>query len=413
MPVYRLGLDPEVAIVSKKTGKGRSAHTFMGDGIKKFVFYSDSEEYEEGLTGSEVQRDGAAIEHRSVVDSACRDNIIPYFAEALRQTHLKVRDWRKSHFQLSTTPLFELDTKSLEAPPEDVLEFGCRPDYDAYKLDVKDPSIPEGDKRRYTGGHVHASSMGARGDIKEQAALAILYDYFVAMPMVAMLGDKFADGEAERRNFYGQPGSFRYDDKLDKIEFRTLSGRLQLHPTVMGWVLGMVKSIGGAYSTYQPALMELTKEISAQEIYEIIQNHDYRTAETLIPKVFKLMPNYDPTDKYALTNTLGGGGSGTLNPYFFERSMEVFVEARKEGLLWDDDLEFNWGLYDDYQPTHHKYWGVQTAFAGMCDDDIFPMNKLLPKMWDQDALHGTPIYTHPVNGGAGEWVTDDAPGWLQ
>ncbi len=406
--VTRLGLDPEVAILSKKTGIGRSAHTFI-DKLETYKFYNDKGSAH--VVGSEVERDGAAIEIRSIIPSACRDNIIPYFGEAMRGTSLRLEKELPNH-KLATPSMFSLDKQSLVDPPEDVVEFGCRPDMDAYSLEVKDPSIPEGDVRRYTGGHVHASRMGAEKNVQEQAALAILFDYFVSMPFVALLGDKFAEGEADRRQFYGQAGSFRYDDKLDKIEFRTLSGRLQLHPIIMGWVLGAVKMMAIGIPNFQTFLKELDKSIPIAQIYEIVQNHDYETAESLIDNVFKLHPTYT-VDQGALSNPLSGGGGGTSNPYFYERAMQVFVEGRKEGLLWDDDLIFNWGLYEDYEAKHHSYWGVQTAMVGLCDDDIFPMNKLLPKIWDKDVLQKSTIYTHPLNGGKKKYTQAQAAGWLQ
>ena len=410
--VSRLGLDPEVAIVSKKSGRGRSAHLFI-DKKRKFRF--DYDDGSKGEWGSEVERDGAAIEIRSTISSACRDNIIPYFAEAMRQTSLDLEKWNGGRFKLATSPLFKLDAPSLKNPPEDVLEFGCRPDVDAYILEVKDPSIPEGDRRRYTGGHIHASRAGAAKNIEEQASLAILFDYFIALPMVAILGDKFEKGEAERRQFYGQPGSFRYDDRLDKIEFRTLSGRLQLHPILMGWILGAVKSmISGMQrenGPYKEFLKSISSSVAPELVYDIIMNHDYKAAEVISQSIWQLLPTYRVESK-ALYNKLGGGGGSTSNPYFFERALQVFIEGRKEGLLWDDDLIHNWGLYKDYEPHHHSYWGVHSAMARNCDDDIFPMNKLLPKMWEVNALQKVPIFTHPLNGGDKEYVHPHAAHWL-
>ena len=414
MSVERLGLDPEVAIISHKTGKGRSALMFLKE-KKVFKFWTDNKG--NSIKGSEVERDGAAIEIRSIVPSACRDNIIPYFAEAMRDTSLRLEGWKKGVFKLSTTPLFELDTLSLKDPPEDVLEFGCRPDCDAYTLEIKDPTIPEGDRTRYTGGHIHASTMGIKNNLKQQAALAMLFDYFVVVPMVAILGDKFADGEAQRRKYYGQPGSFRYDNKLDKIEFRTLSGRLQLHPTIMGWCLGMVKSLALApLKNWKPDYIALLKKvmtkIPTELVYETILYHDYETAEQLSNKLFTYLPTYK-VDSGALANRMSGGGKATTNPYFFEQSLAVFIEGRKEGLLWDDDLKFNWGLYKNFEAKHHSYWGVHQAFVGLLDDDIFPFNALLPSMWDKDVLQKEPVWTHPINGGESQYVKPGAAGWLQ
>lgn len=412
--IYRIGLDPEVAIVNKKTGLAASAHRFIKE-KEVYTFYTDGDTAKTyGMKGSEVERDGAAIEVRSIVPSACRDNIIPYVAEALRQTHLKLKKWNKGQYVLSSAPVYELDATSLRNPPEDVLEFGCRPDFYAYSLEVKDPVLPEGDTLRYTGGHIHASSMGAAKNMEEQAALAILFDYFVAMPFVGILGERFAAGEAERRQFYGQPGSFRYDNKLDKIEFRTLSGRLLLHPTLMYWVLGAMKMFvaGVPAGGYKSFLKKISTQIKPADIHEVIMNHDVAGAEELGRRVFKLLPTYRE-DKNSLANPMSGGGAGTKNPYFYEKAFEVFVTGNHQGIGWDDDMVINWGLYDNYEPKHHAYWGIQQAMVGLCDDTIFPYNAVLPEVWDTSVLNETPIYTHPLNGGAKQYVTPGAVGWLQ
>lgn len=414
----RIGLDPEVALVNKNTGAAMSAHKFINE-KETYTFRYDNGGG--GMPGSEAERDGAAVEVRSIVASACRDNIIPYVAEALRQQSLKLEDTFPD-FELSSAPVYVLDKGELKGAPKDVSEFGCRPDMDAYALQVKDPQCPKGDLRRYTGGHIHYSTMGAKQDIEQQAALAILFDYFVAMPMVAILGEKFADGEAERRQFYGQPGSFRYDDGLDKIEFRTLSGRVLLHPTLMYWVLGAMKSMrsatktgyvnGRAMTDYVSFLKEnIIPSIAPDQVHEIVSNHDVESAIRLSLEVFKLMPTYRK-DKNALSNPMSGGGAGTTNPYFFEQSFKVFVEAHEADVFWDDNMQFNWGLYENYEPKHHAYWGIQQAMVGLCDDDIFPMNKVLGKVWPKDIIQSKPIYTHPLNGGAKKYVTPGAAGWL-
>ena len=56
--ISRLGLDPEVAIVSKKTGIGRSAHTFINK-LETYSFSNDTGT--DHVKGSEVERDGAAL----------------------------------------------------------------------------------------------------------------------------------------------------------------------------------------------------------------------------------------------------------------------------------------------------------------------------------------------------------------
>lgn len=418
--VSRLGLDPEVAIVNSDTGEARSAHLFpfVADGIQKFSFSNGHE----SLVGSEVERDGAAVEVRSVVNSACRDNIIPYVAEALRQTQLHMEKEIGDGFVLSSTPGYTLDEISLQDPPADVIEFGCRPDFDAYEMAVKDPSVPEGDRRRWTGGHIHASSFyGAQNNIEQQSALAVAFDYYVGLPMVSILGDKFANLEVDRRQFYGQPGSFRYDDKLNKIEYRSLSGRLLLHPILLSWALGAVKSFNDGLTWSSTGngkggpldfMVRVSNEVVPADIVrEAILTHDVKRAKELVPIIYPTLTNFNPNDG-ALRYSLSGGGGSTMNPYFFFKAWELLTAATEEGLMWDDDMKYNWGLYSDYTPTHHKYWGIHSAMVKGCDDMIFPMNALVDTIVPKDFIQSSPIYTHPLNGGKSSWTTPRAKVWL-
>jgi hypothetical protein len=410
MYVERMGLDPELAIVNNDSGVGRSAHMLLGDHCEQFSFHYDNGDG--NMLGSEVSRDGPGVEVRTLVASACRDNLIPYLGEAIRWTSLKLEKDMENKFKLSSAAKYVLDDESLIDAPPNVSEFGCNPDIDAYSLSEKSPNLNPSDRRRWTGGHIHASPIGL-ADLEQQAALAILYDYFVAMPMVAILGNKFSDGEAERRQVYGQPGSFRYDAKISKIEFRTLSGRLLLHPTILGWCMGMVKSFidGMHYHDPKSFLQDLVKRMPLELVYDTIVKHDVSAAEGLGAEVFKLLPNYK-NDVYCLGNPMGSNGKSTENPYFYERAWDVFVRAQNEGLFWDDDMVFNWGLYEDYEIKHHAYWGIHTAMNGRCDDLIFPMNEILRSVWPKEALVDKPVYTHPTVGGLKKYVSPGAAKWL-
>lgn len=431
----QLGLDPELAVISRKTGLARSAHLFLGDTKEQFTFriepedvdadpYDDEDYDDEEVIGSEVERDGAVVEVRSLAPTACRDNLIPYMAEAMRQTALKLNDWNGGRFKLSSAPAVKLDSVSLVDAPENVTEFGCNPDMDAYALSPKSPVLPKGDRWRYTGGHLHASTVPGARDVKVQSALAILYDYFIGLPMVGILGEQYRDGEVERRKFYGQPGSFRFDDAKHKIEYRTLSGRVMLHPTILAWAMGMLKVISAAYGEHsrwssrddsEQRLVALAKTMAQTvppaTIHEAIMLHDVETARRLTDALFPLLPNYTANDR-DLENRMGGGGFGTTNPYFYHKAAQVFFAGNDEGLMWPDDLVENWGLYEHYKPRHHSYWGIQVAMVGLCDDDIFPFNAVLPRVMPENVLQRSPIYTHPRNGGAMEWVTRGAAAWL-
>lgn len=422
-----LGLDPEFSAFNPKTGKSVSAHHIIGDATlqqweisgnhPEFVGHRDSG----AMNGAELSRDGAAFEVRSKVVSSCRDNIIPYVAEAMRMGWTELQKFNPE-VVFSSAPVFELES---DEGPADIREFGCAPDFNGYTMQTQLPQLDKGDLRRYTGGHIHISYWPwAKNDKKLQSALAILMDVYLGLPFVAMLGEPYREGEAERREFYGKAGSFRYDDAKGKIEYRTLSGRVLLSPFYLGWLLGQVRTVdrafggrriggfadGGAFTRpITDILKDIDTEFNLGEIRRIINEHDVKAAEALYPGLFEFLPNWE-VDETSLSNGDYGGGTAAYHPYAFKRMLDAFVEANHAGVTFRDDMQWNWGFYDDYRPTHHKYWGIHTAFVGGIDDLIFPqrefaMNVVLDK-WHEK----TPYFTHPTVGGNGKFI--GSPGWL-
>ncbi len=419
-----LGLDPEFSIRNKNTGRALSAHHVLGDEVLQQYEVSGDHPGFTGfrtsghMNGAEIGRDGAAVEVRSKVRSSCRDNIIPYVAEAMRMVQVRVPDG----YEFSSSPVFTLED---DDGPEDIRMFGCAPDYNGYTLSPQTPLLEPGDLRRYTGGHVHVSYWPwAKNDKQLQSSLAILLDAFIGLPMVAILGEPYREGEAERREFYGKAGSFRWDDEKGKIEYRTLSGRLLLNPFYLGWVLGNIRVVdralgarsiggfadGGAFTRdIRDTLKEMNTKFDLGEIRRIINEHDVSAAEALYPLLFQSLPNWSEDDS-GMANKNMGGGTAAYHPYVFKTMVDAFVEANHLGLTFRDDMQFNWGLYDDYRPTHHRYWGIHGAFTGQMDNLIFPMREVamryVPEKWHEK----TPTFTHPTVGGGVKWV--GSPSWL-
>ncbi len=404
-----LALDPEFAIVHKDTGLARSAHLFIGDDKYKYVYEYKGRKQD----GAEYDRDGAAIEVRSLAPTSCRDNIVPYVASCLKRLQLRLEEWNDS-YRLSTTPVFYLDDESLTDPPDDLMEFGCKPDVSAYTLQPKSPIMCD-PKVRFTGGHLHVSLGGLESDIQAQASVAIVYDYFIGLPLVAILGKRFADGEAERRQMYGQAGSFRYNQgKLNttyegnwKFEYRVPSGRLMLSPILLTWAMGIQRLFSG--SKFYELAKELASKIPPSEIERVINEHDVDAAETLYPFIYKLHPQFQE-QKEALSNRLSDGGGSTRNPYAYKTYVDVFVAANHAGLFWEDDVKHNWGLYSDYEPLHHAYWAIGVAMAGQVSPMVFPQYPVLEEHIPKEFISKDFVYTHPLEGG--KFKMHGSAGWL-
>ncbi len=426
-----LGLDPEYSAINKETGLAKSAHLIIGD--KKLQQYEVAGDHPSfvgfrntgEMNGAEVERDGAAFEVRSKVQSSCRDNIIPYVAEAMRMSQAELPE----DYALSSAPVFTLEDIPKDSP-KDVFEFGCNPDYNAYTLQPQVPQLDEGDLRRYTGGHIHVSYWPwAKNNKEQQAGLAVLMDAYIGLPLVAMMGNAFAEGEAERREYYGKAGSFRYDDSKGKFEYRVPSGRLLLTPFYLGWALGNIRVIdrafggraiggfsdGGAFtSDIKDILKNLNAQVDLGEVRRAINEHDVNAATALYPALFEALPNWE-VKPATLSNRDQGGGTAAYHPYAFKTMVDVFVEANAQGIHFKDDVQFNWGLYPEdtdtpYRPTHHKYWGIHSAMVGAIDDLIFPQREVALSMVPKDYHEEVPFFTHPTVGGAGKFI--GSPFWL-
>lgn len=411
-----IGMDPEFALVSRKTGLAKSAHQFLGEDKIQCYFGSTNKGKampnmgDDRILGSEADRDGPAVEVRSLATTDCRDNVIPYMASAMREVQLRMikKKLDATHF-LSTAPVFTLTAATLKNAPENVSEFGCNPDIDAYSLQPKSPELGVGDRRRYTGGHLHASAYQFKeNDPESHARHVILMDYFIGLPLVAILGEKFRAGEAERRNFYGQAGSYRVGTGYGHLEYRVPSGRIMLSPIIPYWALGLMKML--VSSEASTLLKRVASEVPPNLVVSAINNHDVDMAEKLYPEIFKLHHRYDRNER--IQNKVSGGGGVSTGPRFFETVVDVLVAGNKAGLTWNDDVVHNWGLYPDYEPMHHAYWGISSAMTGQCDELIFPQRPLLKEFIPSDVIYTKPIYTHPTKGGAKKFVSPDAKNWF-
>jgi len=184
---------------------------------------------------------------------------------------------------------------------------------------------------RYIGGHIH---MGLHGfpefkigtgrnqrDVASNkeypdgwttvtaAAYTLMYDAFVGVPMVAILGHINDYGEEVRRTYYGQAGSHRVKDY--GVEYRVLSGALMMSPFLLGWALGAIRHVGKfGMNKFKPPLTqyggpsggeaalntpELVSEeverwflprtaIALKQVQAIIDTHDVEAAREYVTK---------------------------------------------------------------------------------------------------------------------------------
>lgn len=286
-----MGTDAELFITSAR-GKVFSAHKTNVGEVKKDKY---------GNSNQNIIRDGAALELHFDYGMGCREELGSAINRALGQA---VAVANKHKGTISCAPALPILKTHLRSAPEDVKSGGCQPDRNAYNGQPKS-AFGYVDDMRYAGGHMHFGFWQAIDEplllenmdtlTKFLDRVTILLDWGVSIPMVAMLGKTFADGEADRRQFYGQAGSYRY--QRWGYEYRVPSSRILLSPAFLTLVYGMARSLmqstmnrsvylrnGSFISDLTPKIALLEKLIDTidfdfDEVRRIIDKHDFAAAQ--------------------------------------------------------------------------------------------------------------------------------------
>jgi hypothetical protein len=150
------------------------------------------------------------------------------------------------------------------------LEFGCDPDFNAWRDGDRNPRPKAADpKLRSCGGHIHighdfTEKQGVHQFIKHM-------DLFLGVPSTLM-----DEGEL-RKQLYGKWGAFRY--KPYGCEYRVLSNYWTLNPKLIGWVWDATTQ---AMDAWQNNKIDVDSE--RDYIFEAINKNNKEVASMLVDK---------------------------------------------------------------------------------------------------------------------------------
>ena len=197
----KLGADPEQFL--RKDGSFVSAHGLI----------PGTKENPHVVEGGAVQVDGMAVEF----------NISPSTTLAEFKANIALVTEQLGRmlegYEVVSTPVAHFSAEYMASQPEEALELGCDPDFDAYTGEANER--PNGKVLfRTAGGHVHVGwTTDAPKDHPEHLEacqmLARELDFFLGIPSL------FWDREDSRRSMYGKAGAFR--SKSYGMEYRSLS----------------------------------------------------------------------------------------------------------------------------------------------------------------------------------------------
>lgn len=323
------------------------------------------------------RRDGCAIEWNPHPER-CRES----FLYGIRGTLNKLNDFasrREGHFVLRAKA--RTLTKYLADAPDDMKQGGCDPDYDAYSGMLKTPRSYR-TNARYAGGHVHfgvhESNSERAGYVKlpedelveRYAGVITLLDQYVGIPLVAIGGSQQATGEAERRRYYGQAGSFRVQPH--GFEYRVPSSYLYSSPVLLSGMLGMARIVVNSYflNTHEQLVLNTEKSQKASKqlrlldeitVRHIIDTHDYLAAqawcmEVLFPSIgyVQNVSNSSSKDFHIIATALAALTYGSMQEHFLSTNLATnWIDFY--GPAWALAMRNGWGWYKYVQEfTKHN-----------------------------------------------------------
>ena len=311
--VRRTGTDPEVFLVDA-AGELVPAWTVMPHRSQNPRMYWD----------------GFAAEF-TTEPQGCHVNEVWEIAYGLQRLHAHAKE---KGLRLTTRNTWDVPAKHFDVP-EDFIQLGCEPSFNAYKLrgDIEHP--PQQLRVRSAGGHVHlAANERYSLDVDkfvttgqhspDQLAEAVrMCDALVGVVAVS-LAASFDD--PARRRYYGLPGEFRLP--AYGVEYRTLSNFWLIHPTLAHLTLDLSRIAAEA------GLAGLRQAFGVREddVVGVILNCD-------VPKARKMIQE---TPAYlSVLNVRYGNGQPTKLAY------QMILNGLESWVKDPMDFAGNWNLNAD------------------------------------------------------------------
>ena len=245
--VFTLGADPEFFI--EHNGKPKAICGHMGGTKDNPKLIDDNNQFK-------IQEDNVAAEY-NIPPSYTREQFIEHILWPQSYiTHLL----KTKNFTINKAAALQFPAEELTSPQAQ--EFGCDPDYDAWKLDMNQKPQCNDPSLRTCGGHIHFGMTDA--DPMEIVKAIRFMDKYLGVWSV------IRDEDTLRKQLYGKAGAFRLQPHGG--EYRVLSNFWIFTPELIGEV----------WDRSQEALLSaLSEEISdkeGQQIQHIINTSDKHAA---------------------------------------------------------------------------------------------------------------------------------------
>jgi len=203
-----IGCDPEVFVRNTTTNAFESAHGLL-PGNKQTPFV---------VPDGAIQIDGMACEFNTDPVTTRAEfvrKVTSVFASMSARLPMTVEP-------AIGVPVAHFTAEVYDAQPEEALELGCEPDYNAYTEDANPrPDVSTGTMRT-AAGHIHIGfTDGMIEDAFSESHMNDCYSLTKFLDATVGVASLKYDTDVERRSLYGAAGAFR--PKVYGLEYRVLS----------------------------------------------------------------------------------------------------------------------------------------------------------------------------------------------
>lgn len=215
--VFTVGADPEIFV--KKDGKAVTAHGLVA-GTKDAPLKTSKGAVQVDGMALEFNIDPVAIALSRYADFHKSNNDWKQFNTNVVDTIKDLKNLvKKSGVTFNIAPVQDFDEEYLKEVPEEALELGCNPDWNAYTKQVN-PTPNAKNTFRTGAGHVHIG-WGSNIPVDNPQHIEICANFIKELDRTVGLFMAYIDREPRRRELYGKAGAFR--PKPYGVEYRTPS----------------------------------------------------------------------------------------------------------------------------------------------------------------------------------------------
>jgi hypothetical protein len=243
-----IGCDPEVFLQEQYTGKYISAVGLVGGTKEKPRAFGPHK-------GFAIHEDNVAVEY-NIPAAANVDEFVEFNHIALEEAKKVASD---AGCVIATVDHADFTPDQLQS--KGALEFGCNPDFNAWKL-MPNPSPVPPASLRTAGGHIH---IGFDGTTRDKIALVRCLDIFLGIPLNLM------EPNSKRNQLYGSLGACRMKDY--GVEYRVPSNIWIRSEEMVADIYQVVYEVTKNLKVYMKAIT-----VIGEKLEDIVEQKDYRNS---------------------------------------------------------------------------------------------------------------------------------------